>query len=675
MEHPLLFGAAYYPEYLPNDRVDADLAMMKAAGMNVLRIAESTWSTLEPTPGVFDFSYIDRVLSAATDAGMGVIIGTPTYAVPSWLIREDPAVMVTAPDGAGLRLYGPRQCMDITNPTFRRRAEEVIRALAAHAAPHPAVIGFQVDNETKHYGTASPAVQAAFKRTLMARFGTTEAFNRAFGLAYWSNAIARWDDLPDLRGTVHAGLAGAFDAFRRTLAAQYLQWQADLLAEYCRPDQFVTHNFDFEWRKFGAAVAQDGYSYGVQPGINHREASAALTLCGTDIYHPSQDELTGAEIAYCGDSIRCLQHKPYLVLETQAQAFKNWTPFPGQLRLQAYSHLASGACGTLYWNWHSIHNGFETYWKGLLSHDLAPNPTYREACRIGAEWQKLSPVLSGLTKQNEIAVVVDNRSLDALRWFPIDKDLSYNDVVRWMYDSLYELGYECDVVDAQALDPRQYRMVVTPALYCADAPLLEALKEYVAAGGVLVSSFKSFVANTDCTVWPEALPARMTDCFGMSYSQYTAPGTAAVQGRPARLFAELLTPNGAKTLAAYEHKYWGAYAAMTRHAYGRGAAWYIGCYTDKAVLKNLLTGAAADAGLAEPVARWPVTVRTARAADGRALHFVLHYSQQEETLPCPWAEAADLLTGETFRRGQPMPLTDWAVRILAEPDVARPEHT
>ena len=109
--------------------------------------------------------------------------------------------------------------------------------------------------------------------------------------------------------------------------------------------------------KFGADIAQDGYSYGIQPDLNHYEASKAVTIAGTDIYHPTQDELTGAEIAFGGDEIRCLKRKNYLVLETQAQGFKNWTPYPGQLRLCAYSHLASGAMGLLYWNWHSIHNG------------------------------------------------------------------------------------------------------------------------------------------------------------------------------------------------------------------------------------------------------------------------------------------------------------------------------
>lgn len=87
-------------------------------------------------------------------------------------------------------------------------------------------------------------------------------------------------------------------------------WQSEIVKKYKRQDQFITHNFDFEWKKFGADIAQDGYSYGVQPDINHYEASKAVTIAGTDIYHPTQDDLTGAEIALAGDSIRTLKVAP-----------------------------------------------------------------------------------------------------------------------------------------------------------------------------------------------------------------------------------------------------------------------------------------------------------------------------------------------------------------------------
>src|ERR1700733_16189029 len=74
-QRTILFGAAYYDEYAPTDRLDEDVRMMKVTGINVVRIAESTWGTLEPKPGGFDFSHVDRVLDAMAKAGIKVIAG------------------------------------------------------------------------------------------------------------------------------------------------------------------------------------------------------------------------------------------------------------------------------------------------------------------------------------------------------------------------------------------------------------------------------------------------------------------------------------------------------------------------------------------------------------------------------------------------------------------------
>ena len=156
----LLYGVAYYDEYMPYDRLDKDVQMMKAAGINVVRIAESTWSTVEPQDGVYDFSHIDRVLNAMHKAGISVIIGTPTYAVPTWLVKEHPDVLAITQHGQNQ--YGPRQNMDISNLNYRYYAERVIRKMMEHIKDHPAIIGYQLDNETKAYNTAGPEVQKLF---------------------------------------------------------------------------------------------------------------------------------------------------------------------------------------------------------------------------------------------------------------------------------------------------------------------------------------------------------------------------------------------------------------------------------------------------------------------------------------------------------------------------------
>ena len=330
--------------------------------------------------------------------------------------------------------------------------------------------------------------------------------------------------------------------------------------------------------------------------------------------------------------------------------------------------------GLLYWNWHSIHSGYETYWKGILSHDMGTNPAYEEVCRTGQEWKRIGAALCSMKKDNRTALVVDNHSLSAFKWFPIDKDLTYNDVVRWMYDSLYEMNIECDIVDINALEPDRYDMIVTPALYCISEKMLKKLDAFVKNGGVLVSSFKSFVADEYVRVYADTQPHLLQECFGMSCNQYTEPGRTKLMGRSVKYIAELLKPQesaGAESLAIYEHKYWSAYAGITRHEYGRGCAYYAGCYTDKEILKEVYKKAAADAKIAVPAFSWPVIMRSGvipSTSDGadRRLHYILHYSEEEREIPCPFTAARDILSGREYRAGGNIRLRDWDVLILEE---------
>ena len=558
----LLYGAAYYDEYMPYDRLQQDVAMMKKAGINTVRIAESTWSTCEPQEGVFDFSHVERVMDAMEEAGINVIIGTPTYAIPTWMVKSHPDVMAETVKGRGI--YGARQIMDITHPVYRFYAERVIRKLMECTAHRKCVIGFQVDNETKYYGTAGKNVQEKFVKYLRKKFNNDlDAMNYEFGLDYWSNRINAWEDFPDVRGTINGSLGAEFEKFQRTLVDEFLSWQADIVNEYRREDQFITHNFDFEWR---------GYSYGVQPDVNHYHAAKALTIAGTDIYHPTQNDLTGAEIAFGGDMTRSLKRDNYLVLETEAQGYPGWTPYKGQLRLQAYSHLASGANSVMYWHWHSIHNSFETYWRGLLSHDMQENAPYREACIIGNEFSRLGSHLVNLKKKNDVAILVSNEALTALKWFGIeataagDNGIGYNDVVRWLYDTLFKMNIECDFVWPESDNLDQYKAIFIPALYAAPDELLERLKQYVADGGYLITTFKTAYTDENVKVYHDAFPHVLNECLGISYSNFTFTKDVKLSctaDEQAELFMELVKPEGADVLVSYDHYAWKDYAAVT----------------------------------------------------------------------------------------------------------------
>lgn len=674
----LLYGAAYYDEYMPYDRLGKDVEMMKKAGINTVRIAESTWSTCEPQPGVFDFSHVERVMDAMEEAGINVIIGTPTYAVPTWMVKAHPDVLAETVKGRGI--YGARQIMDITHPVYLFYAERVIRELMKRTAHRKCVIGFQLDNETKYYGTAGKNVQEQFVKYIREKFhDDLDALNYEFGLDYWSNRINAWEDFPDMRGTINGSLGAEFEKFQRTLVDKFLSWQADIVNEYRREDQFVTHNLDFEWR---------GYSYGIQPYVNHLHASQCLTIAGTDIYHPTQDDLTGVEIAFGGDLIRSLKQDNYLVIETEAQGFPGWTPYKGQLRLQAYSHLASGANSVMYWHWHSIHNGCETYWKGILSHDFQENATYREACIIGNEFARLGKHLVNLKKKNEVAVLVSNEALTALNWFRIQeqapgadaKSIYYNDVMRWMYDTLYHMNIECDFIWPESENLDQYKAIIVPALYAAPDELLIRLNQYVENGGTLIASFKTAFANENVKVSHEVQPHILSNCFGVHYDQFTFPKNVGLTGevipeKPdqkgnahpvANVFMELLVSEGAEVLASYEHYNWKDYAAITRNHYGKGQAVYIGCMTDEETLKSVYKAVLPEAGVEIPEYHYPIIVRKGLNDLGKTVCYFLNYSGMELEMPYDYKNGIELLENTAVENGTALQMPAWGVKIVEE---------
>jgi len=668
MPDQLLFGVAYYDEYMPYDRLDKDITMMKAAGINVVRIAESTWSTVEPQDNVFNFYHIDRVLDAMHQAGIKVIIGTPSYAVPTWLVRKYPSVLATT--ARGQNQYGVRQNMDISNEHYRFHAERVIRKMMEHVKDHPAIIGYQVDNETKHYQTAGSNVQKQFVEYMKTKFKTLDQVNKAFGLDYWSNRINAWEDFPSTMGSINASLNAEFSKFQRQLVTDFLAWQTQLVKEYCKPNQFVTQNFDLEWR---------GYSFGVQPDVDHFAASKALDIAGIDIYHPTQDQLTGVEISFGGDMARSMKGgKNYLVIETQAQGFPQWVPYPKQLRLQAFSHLASGASMLEYWHWHSIHNSAETYWKGLLSHDFEPNPTYNEAKTIGADFARLSKNLLNLQKKNDVAILFSNEALTAFNAFSFGWGAreNYNDVLRPYYDALYNMNVGTDFIDPSVENFSTYKLIIVPALYAASDALLQKLNQFVKNGGHVLYTFKSGFSDENVKVRSSLQPGIIQETCGISYSQFTIPSKVSLKGDPfgagaqnsIHTWMELVTPTTAKVLAYYDHPVWGKYAAVTQNQYGQGTTTYVAAMTTPLQTEKIVKTTLEKAKLwgLDQQLHFPLITKTGINHAGNKIHYYFNYSNAPKKLIYPHKRGKELLEGKAVLTNGELVLEAWGLKIVEE---------
>lgn len=681
----LYFGAAYYSEYLPYDRVEKDMEMMEKAGMNVIRIAESTWSTLEPQEGVYDFTHIDRMLNAAACHHISVIVGTPTYAVPTWLVKKYPDILAITQNGR--ERYGHRQNMDITNPDYLSHAERVIRVLMEHVKDVPHVIGYQLDNETKSYGTAGPRVQAMFVDYLKENFPDINDFNHEFGLDYWSNRVNDWDDFPDVRGTINQSLAAEFCKFQRSLVTKFLSWQADIVREYKRDDQFITQNFDFDWTT---------HSIGYQSQVDQYDASRCMTVAGADIYHPSNEELTGAEITVCGNISRSLKKDNYLILETEAQGLTPWLPYPGQLRLQAYSHIANGSNSVMYWHWHSIHNAIESYWKGVLSHDFSENETYREAVITGNEWKKIGSHLKNLKKENKIAIMLDNASLTGFTQFPLENAGAngYNTVMRWFSDALYRLNIEYDMISSKERDFSSYECLIVPALYSAPESLLLALDSYVKNGGHLITTFRSGFSDEYLKIYPDMQPHILHECLGLHYDQFTHPHhvdivpvqsdvMAAAQEHfshpddsafsltsSACEWMELITCDTAVPVLKYSHPAYERYAAAAKNQYGNGSTLYFGTmFENDELLESVLLSFLHETGfsggdLSSDAPHYPLIIKRGINDSGKELCYYLNYSKDPVSVTHHGKNGVELISEAAIVCGDKIDLGGWGVAVV-----------
>ena len=681
----LYFGAAYYSEYLPYDRVEKDMEMMEKAGMNVIRIAESTWSTLEPQEGVYDFTHIDRMLNAAACHHISVIVGTPTYAVPTWLVKKYPDILAITQNGR--ERYGHRQNMDITNPDYLSHAERVIRVLMEHVKDVPHVIGYQLDNETKSYGTAGPRVQAMFVDYLKENFPDINDFNHEFGLDYWSNRVNDWNDFPDVRGTINQSLAAEFCKFQRSLVTKFLSWQADIVREYKRDDQFITQNFDFDWTT---------HSIGYQSQVDQYDASRCMRVAGADIYHPSNEELTGAEITVCGNISRSLKKDNYLILETEAQGLTPWLPYPGQLRLQAYSHIANGSNSVMYWHWHSIHNAIESYWKGVLSHDFSENETYREAVVIGNEWNKIGSHLKNLKKENKIAIMLDNASLTGFTQFPLEKAGAngYNTVMRWFSDALYRLNIEYDMISSREQDFSGYECLIVPALYSAPESLLLELDSYVRNGGHLITTFRSGFSDEYLKIYPDMQPHILHECLGLHYDQFTHPHhvdivpvqsdvMAAAQEHfshpddsafsltsSACEWMELITCDTAVPVLKYSHPAYERYAAAAKNQYGNGSTLYFGTmFENDELLESVLLSFLHETGfsggdLSSDAPHYPLIVKRGINDSGKELCYYLNYSKDPVSVTHHGKNGVELISEAAIVCGDKIDLGGWGVAVV-----------
>jgi beta-galactosidase len=661
----ILYGAAYYAEYMPYERLDQDVQLMQQAGLTVVRMGESSWGLWEPEDGRFEFAWMDRVIDRMQKAGIKVILGTPTYSVPAWMYKEHPEIFITRLGGQTIT-FGYRQNTDLMNPTYRSYCERVIRKLLEHYKNNPTVIGWQIDNETSSGAAANPDVQAGFVSYLQRKFKTVDELNRVWLLNYWGQRLNDWTEIPPESGILNPGWKLEWQRYQQWMTTDFLAWQASLVNEYKRPDQFITHDLA------GPPRAE----------VNERDIATSMDVMAVNPYHGTQDEFDGLGSSMQGDYTRSLKKTNYLVTETNAETIgwdskKQFPPYDGQLRLDVYTHLSSGANMVEYWHWHSIHNGQETYWKGVLAHDLEPNRAYAEVSRTAHELQHIGPEIVDLKRANKVAILYSSDSYYGIEFMKFSDSVNYRTVLNQMYETLYRMNVGVDFVFPDSANLSDYRVIVVPPLYVASDDALNRLAEYVRSGGHLVMAFKSGFTNEYDTVRWSMAPGPLRKAAGFRYQEFsTLAHPLALKGDPFKAgannkvseWAEMLIPEGTEALAYYDHPFFGKYPAITRNHYGQGTLTYEGTVLSDALQAALLLDEIKRAGLDGPDQSLPTPVRVKHGTnrEGQVIHYYMNYSSEPQTFQYPYKAGDDILTGTAVAPSRALTLKPWDLVIIRE---------
>lgn len=642
----LTMGTCYYPEHWDKALWASDLERMLRAGITVVRIAEFAWSKVEPEEGIFNFDFFDEFLNLCQEKGMRVIFGTPTATPPVWLTEKYPEVLNARKDGVLYR-HGARRHYNYNSSVYQHFSARIVEREAQHYASHPAIIGWQIDNEIncevdEFY---SEADDRAFRRFLQRRYRTLHALNEAWGTVFWNQTYTDWEQVHLPRTILSDGRNPHqhldYIRFVSESAIGFCRLQAEILRKYLKKGDFITTN--------GMFSSLD----------NHKMTREALDIYMYDSY---------PNFAYClnpefHSDARLRDRKwsqnlaetrsicPHFGIMEQQSGANGWisrmeapAPRPGQLELWALQSVAHGAEYVSFFRWRTCTVGTEIYWHGILDYDNRENRKYREVQSFYQKLRSLEPIIgSSFTASVGILKDYDNewdRRVDV--WHDRVASASEEGLFRALQFSHtpYDVVYLTEGIEDETLANYSLLIYPHPCIMTADRAAL--LKRYVEAGGCLLLGCRSGYKDQfgHCVMLPQ--PGLLRELTGTDVRDFTfvSPAEEPVLAEMGEeefqipVFCDILTPLSEETevLGRYKNSYFKGEAVLTRHALGKGCTLHFGGAFHEENSRRILN----LLGYAEPYRELfniPEEVELVlREKNGLHYAFLLNYTSEEQAI-------------------------------------------
>lgn len=642
----ILFGGDYCPEQWDEATVDQDIALLKAAHVNVVVLSIFTWALLEVADGVYDFTWLDRTLEKLQKADIQVCLGTPTSAQPAWLSLKYPEVLPV--DVAGRkRNHGMRVFFCVNSQKYREKAAALASKLAERYHDYPNLIAWHVANE---YGTYCYCehCQAAFRSWLKKRYGSIAGLNAAWHTTFWGRQVTSFQEVmvpSELNDDYRFNPAVELD-YQRFMTDSTLACftnERDAIQQFS-PDKPIYSNISGYIKK-----------------LNQFKFAKEMDVVGWDNYPSPQDPLS--LVAMKHDIMRGLKAgKPYWIAE-QSPNQQNWQPYnklkkPGEVRTIAFQGLAHGADACLFFQLKQSLAGQEKFHGAFIDHSgTGASRTYQEVQALGADLAQVGPSFVGSHLKNKVAFYFDWES-----WWSLEnasgpsKDLKYLNEVHHLYQSFYQQNIPVDFI-AHETDLAPYKIVVAASDYLLDTETVARLERFVANGGTFIANYRTGVADqNDCCRYglppgllQHLLGVKVAETDGLlpqEQNSLVEIKTGTVAGT-ASLVCDLLTLTSGRALYYYGADFYAGTPAITVNDFGRGKSYYLGTKADPAFLARWITKICQDLQITSKFKMDSGIELVQRENEKQIFNFVINHQDQVATIDFGTFTGVDLLTGKT----------------------------
>lgn len=654
----ITMGTCYYPEQWDKSLWPEDLDRMLAAGIHVIRIAEFAWNKFEPREGEYDFAFFDEFLELVQEKGMKVIFCTPTATPPAWLSTKYPEILNADQDG-NLYRHGNRRHYNYNSPIYREFIAKLTEQLGAHYGSHPAIIGWQLDNElnceTAQFCSESDT--KAFRKFLQDKYGSLNALNDAWGTVFWNQTYTDWEEVDVPRRTLHdaANPHRVLDYIRfvSDSTCSFAKLQADILRKYIKEDDFITTNGIFGRIDYQRMLKEslDFITYDSYPDFAY----------GLDDYDEKdlfKDRWWSKNLT----EVRAIS--PVFGIMEQQSGADGWnnrleapTPKPGQLTLWTMQSIAHGADFISYFRWRTSIMGTEIYWHGILDYSGRENRRLKEVKTVYEKFEKLQAV-AGAEYTARVGILRDydnNWDTDYDNWHRRVEKVSQDSLFLALQQLHAPFNYVYLREDMNPEELKKYEVLFYPHATILTGERMALLEKYVSAGGKLVMGCRTGYKDMTGKCVMDYLPGLASKVTGTDIPEYSfvSPEDGHVyvdwdgEKMEAAVFNDILAPAGesAEILGTYRNSYYAGEPALIRNRFGRGEAYYFGgafaLDTAKLFAKKLR--------IAEPfkdVIELPESCELAvRENDGRRFLFVLNYLPCEAQIVLK-TQVLDLFAGE-----------------------------